>query len=228
MSSLNKVHLDGMVEACRMVGAAGGRSVAKLTVLTLHPRENLDAPPSEAFEKAHHVVRVLAPEGDALGRELESLSKELRVERASGSPDLAVPHPCSLDGVLRTVDGETFIDVDGKDFRFTEKVGLSAGNNVAVLEGRVKSVSYTDGSARVNVSAKEGDVSVLFARDANPEGWNLISSGRLRSGDRVSLSGPLFDRVFTDGHRRQREYFLTPQRLEKLVLEKKRAAGVSM
>lgn len=215
----NSVHLSGTVEACRIVGEVGHLSVAKLTVVTLHPRESRGEVPSEIYDKFRHVVRLLA--GPELSRDLNSLSRELRTEKASLDSGVAVLHPCSLDGVLRTVDGETFVDVDGKDFSFVEKVA-TVDNNFARLEGRVSSLSYTDGSARLSVRTKAGEVGVFFAKDVNREGWDSVAAGQIRRGDRVALSGPLVDREFTDGMSRSREYYLIPRVLRKLALEKKR------
>lgn len=223
----NSVHLDGLVESCRFVGDAGGRSVAKLTVVTLHPRESSPSSrPSDSFEKITHVVRVLADQ--KLAKELQSLIRDLRTERAANEPELAVLYPCSLDGSLRTLDGDTFVDVVGKNFTLTQQVSTSAGNNIANLEGRVASCSFTDTSARLNVNTKQGVVSVFFSKVANPSGWESVSAGSVRKGDRVSLSGPLVDRVFTDGKKTQREYYLSSQVLQKLSLEKKRTSGLNL
>lgn len=225
---INSVHLDGTVESCRFVGEAGSRSVAKLTVVTLHPRESASPLPSESFEKISHVVRVIADRDGTLARELQSLVRDLRVEKASKQPELAVLHPCSLDGALRTIDGDTFVDVDGKDFSFTQQVSTSADNNVARLEGRVNSCSFTDASARLNVQTRQGVVSVFFSKAANPSGWESVAGGSVRKGDRVAMSGPLVDRVFTDGRKTHREYYLSSQVLQKISLEKKRTVGQSL
>lgn len=229
LKSDNSVHLDGMVESCRIVGQFKGKSVAKLSVITLHPKADLSASdeltPSKRFDKMRHVVRVVAA-GD-LAQSLRSLETSLKVERAVGSAETADLHPCSVDGYIASQDGENFIESREGGFRLTEKVKTKE-NNVAHVSGRVESVVYSNESARILVSTKEGDINSFFPKSLNRSGWDAIAEGRIKKGDVVSMSGPLIAGEFTDGKKTLRTYMVTPHVIQKLSLEKKVSSGPSL
>lgn len=228
MKNENSVHLDGLVESCRFLGDIPERklTVAKLSIVTLHPnspsRLGSSPTPSEQFDRIHHLVRVVA-DADLLS-ELQSLSRELNLERASGKPELSQLHPCSIDGHLCTVDGETFVEANPGGFTFTEKVGTTL-NNVAKVSGNVVSVSFTDESARVNLGLGPVVVSSFFSKESNRSGWDAVASGKLKRGDVVSMSGPLISSEFSNGLKKIRTYFLNPHVIQKQKLVKRRTAG---
>lgn len=228
MKKVNSVQLDGLVESCRIVGELSGRTVAKLSVVTLHPNGSAgvaSVPLSSQYDKFHHLVRVCASGETA--KALALLEKELRTERAAGEVDLMSLHPCSVSGVLRFgPDGDALVDVLDGGFSLTDRV-KTRDNNLVRITGNVLSVSFTDESARLQVGTDEGPVSVFFPKSLNRSGWDAVSAGKLSKGDMLTLSGPLVVSEYTDGKKDIRTCMLTPHAIHKHKLERKRSSGQS-
>ena len=229
MKQVNSVQLEGLVESCRIVGEVDGKTVAKLSVVTLHPNESApvaSVPLSSRLDKFRHDIRV-SGNGD-LARNLQMLERELKTEKAAGEADLMSLHPCSVSGVLRsTPDGEMFVDVAGKGFALTDRV-KTRDNNLVRISGSVLAVSYTDESARLQVGTPEGPVSVFFPKSANRNGWDAVSSGKIKKGDLLTLTGPLAVSEFTDGRKYVRTCMLTPHSIQRHKLERKHTPGQSL
>lgn len=227
-NELNSVHLDGMIETCRIVGDVHGKTVAKLMVVTLHPNEfsGSSVSLSSQFDKLRHPVRVVAD--GALSKELRSLEREMRMERSTGK-NLASPHPCSVDGVLRgTEQGDFFVEATDKGFVLTDMVKTGRDNNVARLTGRVLTTSFTDETARIQVQTPAGQMDTFIQRKLNADAWEAVSSGRVKKGDALLMSGPLFRIDFTDGKGINQKYMLVPHMLQKQKLDKKKAVGPTL
>ena len=229
MKMINSVHLDGIVESCRIVGETIGKTAAKVCVITLHPREQSfgsGTPVSVSeYEKIRHNVRVVA--SGRYADLLRSLEKEIRTEKASGKVDLMSLHPCSVDGVILEQDGENFVEARDGGFLLTEKV-KTKGNDVAKVVGKVAAVSFTDESARVAVETPHGKIYSFFLKQVNRAGWDAVAGGKLAKGDVLLLQGPVMNMAFTDGHKTLRTSMLVPHVIQKQRLRKTQTTGVAM
>lgn len=227
MKNNNSVHLEGVVESCKLAGEVSGKTVAKLSVITLHPKEGIDAgaSPSQKYERYRHMVRlVMDGEGVAV---VKSLERELAMEKASSQPDIASLHPCIIEGTLRSQDGENFVEASNEGFSLTDRV-RTRDNNVAHIVGKVISTSYTDESARIRVATAEGVVNSFFPRSVNQAGWEAVSSGKLKKGDVVSMDGPMLSAEFSDGKKTLRTYMVTPHHISRQKLERKVSSQQTM
>lgn len=224
MRSLNSVHLDGIVVSCEIAGTVEGKTVAKLSVVTLHPKEQPVG--SEAsvqeYEKIRHNVRVVA--SSQFAGTIRSLAEGLEAEGRSGAHGM---HPCVVEGVLREQDGENFIEARDGCFSLTETV-RTKGNNLARIVGKIQSVSYTDRSANIVLDTPQGRVFSFFPRQVNASAWESVASGKIKKGDLISLQGPIMNMNFSDGKETMRTSMVVPHIIQKIRLNKAQGNGVSM
>lgn len=226
MKKINSVHLEGMVESCQGVGSVMGKTAFRLSIVTLAPKEKrFPAQVVQEYEKTRHSVRVVADEKSV--ERLRALERELKVERASGNVELAIPHPCIVDGMLRSLNGENFVDVPGDGFSLTEKTRIK-GNNIVRIGGKVTDVSYTDESVLISVSTDETVVTSHFTRRFNQAGWDAVASRKIAKGDAVLLSGPMLNMTFTDGKKNFKRTMVSPHLMQKQELRKEVKSGPSL
>lgn len=224
MKTLNSVRLEGFVETCRIVGQVEGKTVAKLSVITLHPKDA--DPPAEVpqaslrYEKIRHMARVVAAGKTAAL--LGSIEERLK----DGVPGESF-FPCRVEGCLCSEGMENFVHVPAGGFTLVEKVP-TVDNNEARITGKVASVSYTDRTAKLSVQTAQGTVSVFILKGSDIAAWNSVAEGRIAKGDAVSLSGPLLSGEYTDGSRRVCASVVTPHVLSKLELKKEKTRGQSL
>ena len=216
MKTYNSVHLEGFVETCRIAGELSGKTVSKLSVITLHPKAVPDEGPaqgvSERYEKMRHMVRVVAT--GQLADEMRRLSRSLGTES-----DLEGLFPCRLDGQIASQGTDNFIDVRDGGFALVKSIATENNDTARVL-GEVKSVSYTDRSAKLLVSAGDSLIHVVALRSESLAAWNSVAEGRVVKGDMVSLSGPVHSMEFTDGQRTVCAALVSPRQFEKLEMKK--------
>ncbi len=206
--SKNSIHLDGVVDSCALVKDGSGKDVAAIILRTMHPRPGVpsSAKASERFEMLHH--RVVVPVVDANRGELSSL--------ASSGGD-GVVRPYSIDGVVTFSGGDAVVVCSPDGLSRQEKVRTSENNSVT-LTGRIRSVSNPGQSASFVLRTKDGDVRVFVSKDVNQAGWRDVTEGKFRKGDTVSLTGPLFSRMYTDGKSNMRVCTVSARTLTQLKL----------
>ena len=227
MKTLNSVHLEGFVETCRIAGELSGKTVSKLSVITLHPKVTPSDPSarplsaSERYEKMRHMVRVVS------SGEMTGILKNISESLASGK-DSAGLFPVVLDGAIASQGSDNFIDVPEGGIAIAESVATE-NNNIANIRGEVKSVSFTERSAKIRVKAGDSIIHVVALRGEGLGAWNSVAEGRVAKGDAVSLSGPVHSVEFTDGQRTVCAALVSPRQFEKLELKKsKELSGPSL
>ena len=227
MKSVNSVHLEGIVESCRVIGEVMGKTAAKLSVITLHPKEqSVGADISmQEYEKIRHNVRVVAdgPHVDLL----RSLESELKTERATGLKELMTMHPCIVEGVLREQNGENFVEARDGGFSLSDTL-KTKGNNLAKIVGKVLAVTYTDRSCRLELETPQGKVQSFFPRQINRNSWDAVASGKIAKGDLLSLQGPLMNMEFSDGTQTISTSMVVPHVIQKIRLRKAQSNVVSI
>lgn len=206
----NNIHLNGLVDSCKLVVDESGKEMAAIRFRTIHPR--LDVPDtakaSERFEPFFH--KVMVPVVASNREELVALV---------GQQDGSSLRPYDIDGVLSFHGGDAVVICPPGGMVRAEKV-KTADNNVVSLAGRIRSVSAPGKFASLLVHTKEGDVRVIVSKDVNEAGWRMVSEGRIKKGDSVSLSGPLRTRMYTDGKSDMRSCSISARTLTELKLVK--------
>lgn len=213
---VNRVHLEGILEAFQILGKNNDKVVAWASVVTLHPKKfafGEKATASERFDLIHHDVRVVGRETDM--EKLEGFSASL-----DSMKNTSALLPCSVDGVLSSEGKDTFVLCWVDNLQKSDLVKTNDNNRVE-FSGRVLSVSESGNSALMTVSAGNGNCEVVSFIPRSSEAWSLIHSGKIKRGDTVSLSGPLLSCNFTDGKKNMRIAMVSPHSVKKLDISKK-------
>ena len=220
MRKVNSVRLEGALESCRTETGEGGLTVARLSVVTFHPRPGVspDSKPSERFDREHHLVKVSAS-GEKAGQ-LRGLEEEF----AASAPGVVPFRPCSANGRLQMQGDVMYVDCKGEGFELTERLRTEKNNRVQLM-GEVLSTSYTDRTASVVVDTGDCQVRSFISRNINADAWQRVSSGALKRGDGVLLDGPLLSSRFTDGKKTLFMCMVSPHLMQKVNLRLERKKG---
>lgn len=224
MKKNNQVRLDGILKALKIAKQEDNLSVALATVVTLHPRDGVSSSelPSALYENVEHNVQII--DKSASGRRLAALSSDF--SSLSASKELFA---CSLDGFLYCDGRDSYVVCDVADIKRTEKVRTSANNSVS-LAGSVVSTSFSGESASIRLKTDEGVIDTFIVRKDSQAFWEMVSSGKVKRNDIVSVSGPLLSGKMTDGDRTINTCMVCPHVLQMQRLDKKinRKSGATL
>ena len=211
----NSVHLDGVLEAFKVLKTDESGGLAWASVVTLHPKDNMagDTAPSVRYDRLHHDVQVLADK-DSVDR-LSFFAEGLKTQQESGSV-----FACSLDGRIGYDGKENFVVCDVKDLYRSDLVKTN-GNNQVNVSGEVVSAAIMGENAKITVKVGDVIIESHVSRREHSSVWDMVAGGSLKKGNLVSFSGPLLSQQYTDGKQTMRSCSVSPHLFQKIGLDKK-------
>ena len=216
-NTLNSVHLDGFLEGFRVTQSSPEEAFAWASVVTLHPKPEaaiggLSA--GDKYEYLHHDIRIEADDEEGV-LHLRSVKNSFESLR-----DSAELYPCSVNGMLKAENDNSFVSCKVENFRRMDLVKTN-DKNIANIEAEISSVVIGRTHANMRIRLSEGVFDVFVSQKDNPDIWKSVSGGEVKKGDVMYMNGPLLSQRLTDGDKVLKMSAISPHHVQKRQLDKR-------
>lgn len=202
--NINTANIDGLVYSCDITELGNGKIAAKMVICTATQKKLENGTTTSDNWINHRAVAI------AEGEKAEKLRKAQETYKNNmanyGKPGFTpTPVPISIQGPLVLNNNkEPFISVSEDKLEFPKKLKMK---NTISIKGEVAETACNEAyaTAMLKTASEDGKNIIIpiciYNRD-NPRKWADISSGRVKKGDMINVTGPLISRMFNDGQKK--------------------------